>query len=86
MLVESDFLKSTISSNNNKEENEVKLMIVTKLVQLSLKLPEFSEDFYNWKRNYWKDRIGNIRNVVAPMVDQRFDFKNIQYRFLIKII
>ena len=36
-------------------------------------LPEFDEEFYVWKRNYWKHKLAadGIRFVVAPMVDQR---------------
>jgi hypothetical protein len=42
-------------------------------IKLSAELPTFNDEFYEWKRNYWANKIreDNIRFVVAPMVDQR---------------
>jgi hypothetical protein len=42
-------------------------------VELPKELPEFDEDFYKWKLEYWTHQIHekNIKNMVAPMVDQR---------------
>ena len=48
------------------------IIFLKKDVRLPLELPTFDDEFYTLKRNFWKERIGSIKNVVAPMVDQRF--------------
>lgn len=52
-------------------KNEQKILVITKSVVLCPEISQFTEDFYKWKINYWKNCISKIRNVVAPMVDQR---------------
>lgn len=57
----------SILKNNNNE-----LIYITKKIKVTDELPIFEFDFYQWKKNYWKEKIKNIKYVVAPMVDQRY--------------
>lgn len=63
---------STADEEARKEETtSEQLLHVGKSVRLSAELPVFDEAFYAWKKSYWKERIKGVKNVVAPMVDQR---------------
>lgn len=62
---------STPTSSNHENNEEDKIIVINKSVVLDSNLPVFDEEFYKWKKDFWKNRIANIKNVVAPMVDQR---------------
>lgn len=59
-------------SNSEDKKHDAEIIHVTKSVELSNDLPTFDQEFYQWKKNYWKEKIKDIKYVVAPMVDQRF--------------
>ncbi|CEF66868.1 tRNA-dihydrouridine(16/17) synthase [NAD(P)(+)]-like [Strongyloides ratti] len=52
------------------DNEEVDFINVPQIMILSNELPTFDEDFQQAKKNYWKNKIKNIKKVVAPMVDQ----------------
>ncbi|KAI1713521.1 dihydrouridine synthase (Dus) domain-containing protein [Ditylenchus destructor] len=57
-------------NEETREGTDESIKFVGKHVHLSPELPEFEPEFYEWKRNFWKERMKNIKHVVAPMVDQ----------------
>lgn len=57
---------------NINKNSECELIYITKKISLPNELPTFEPDFYLWKKNFWKVNIKNIKNIVAPMVDQRY--------------
>lgn len=65
---------STAGSNSAADNEEIFIQCITKAVRLPEDLPLFDDVFYEQKRDFWRKRISGIKNVVAPMVDQRSAF------------
>jgi hypothetical protein len=49
------------------------IKFVPKYYQRFTAPPQLDENFLAWKKNFWKEKIckDGIKNVLAPMVDQR---------------
>lgn len=61
---------------SNANDSEIKFL--RKSHRISENPAEISSEFLERKRNFWKEKIkkDGIRNVVAPMVDQRLIIDN----------
>lgn len=52
-------------------EAQPNIMVLTKNATIPRAETSLSREILEWKRAYWRKRIGGIKSVVAPMVDQR---------------
>ena len=62
---------SSIMTESSILESQIELLHIGKHVPEPDITYLCDEKMLEFKRNYWNERIGNIKRVVAPMVDQR---------------
>lgn len=80
MTLDADELQKIMAEANAQQSAvETDGLIHIGKVDLPKELPVFDDEFYKWKREYWANQIKErkIKNIVAPMVDQRLVFKEI---------
>jgi len=73
MVISVEAPRSSSDGFEDSPDSHPNIMVLTKSTIIPDAETSLGSELLEWKRQYWKKRIGGIKCVVAPMVDQRYN-------------